>query len=705
VSDPQPVAEEAQHHHVGTPVSVRSDPIPIPYSKGKDRSRYESQAEVVVDSTLHEATDSPEVNVSFLQNKNVEAAGAPTNHYLHDMTTFTDIGNFFKRPILVHTFTWNESDPIGFKNGYSVWDQWISNPYVSNKLNNYAFFRGDLHVKMQISASPFYYGMLQASYRPLQLFKADTIYPGPGNQDLILHSQRPKIEINPSDGDTYEMVLPFIYYYNMVNLQSDFDFSRLGALNYHIYSRLKSANGVTGTGVTISAYAWVDNIVLSGASAGYAAQSDEYGEGSVSKPASWVAKVASQFTNLPIIGPFATATQIGAGAISKIAQIFGFTNVPVISDTEPLRPEAFPKFASSEIGFPIEKLTLDPKNELSVDPRIVGLPTGDDELLITSLVQRDSFLCRSSWTAADAVGTFKFTTRVTPVMADVATESSQTILYGVPMQYISALFGYWRGDIILTFRVICSRYHKGKLRISYDPSGVNVAGQNIIVNSDTTNTVHTTILDIGETPKLEFRIPYQQRQQFLELDPSSVKAWTTSASPTFTRDVNKDNGMLTVRIQNILTGPTATPEVDLLVYARGAENLEFAVPDELDFSHTLTCFKPESETYSTHVVTKKVMAGDSVSSVDQQYLCHFGENIKSLRQLLRRTSKVSTDLFGAGGIPGNSYSYFFKTLLRMPPSPGFDLNGYSTANKVASVGTAAYNFVEYTPISYVQICF
>ncbi len=666
---------------------------------------FPQSADVVVDETKHEADIDTKINTHFLENKMTSVAKVDTINYLHPKTKFTAIQNFFRRPVRINTKLWNESDPIGGSGTMFPWNDWATTNSVKNKLNNFAYFRGDLHLKFQISASPFYYGMIQASYQPLPLFKSDTIVVDTNNNYLIPRSQRPKVEIDPALGDTFEMVLPFIYNYNMVDIQSALDVFNLGKIYWDIYSPLQSANGVSGSGITITTYAWVEDITLVGASAGYAVQSDEYGEGPVSRPASWLSRFASNFTNIPIIGPFAMATQIGAGAVASIASIFGYTNVPVIEDTSPMRSEPFPKLASSEIGYPVEKLTLDPKNELSIDPRIVGLNSGTDELAIANIVQRQSYLARSNWSTSDTVDTIKFTTRLTPVMCGVTSSGTNQQVYGAPMSYISNMFKYWRGDLIFTFKIICSKYHKGKLRISYDPNGRNIAGENIIVSADTVNTVSTTIWDIGETNICEVRIPYQQNKQFLALNNYGTTVWTTSSSPSFTRDQTTDNGMLTIRVQNVLTSPIASSPVDILVYVRGAENLEFANPDEIDSTNTLSFFQPQSEEFNLNNVVQEVELGDVSNDVSSQYMTHFGENIKSLRQVLRRYSKHESLLLGNGGTPANSYSFWFLRFLRLPTSPGFQTGALNYANKIVGSGIAPYNFVHFTPLSFISNAF
>jgi len=260
--------------------------------------------------------------VQFVNAESVPEVGTgSTNHVFSttDMTTDTNISDFFARPVRIASYTWNESTTPGLVQNINPWALWATSTYVKLKLNNYSWFRGDLKIKIQLTASPFYYGLTKVVYQPLPNFTPSTIAFDAATRYFIPLSQRPTMDLDPSVGDTYTMTLPFIYPANWLNVQRAASFIDLGKLEYYVYNQLKSANGVTSTGITVLTYAWVENVQLSGASIGFSVQSDEYGEGCVSKPASWVANAASYFESVPIIGPFATATKIGAGAISSIA--------------------------------------------------------------------------------------------------------------------------------------------------------------------------------------------------------------------------------------------------------------------------------------------------------------------------------------------------------------------------------------------------
>jgi len=695
--------------HVSVPNPVRS----VSSSSSEDEEEYnrykgvgfhlwQSQsAEIVSDDTQHDTEEVTQGLVTFLEHREIDPVGLPSNSLLMNSTMNTDMSRFLSRPVKIRVVTWSEAD-TGLLDNFNPWNLWATTTSVQNKLSNYSYIRGDLKLKIQISASPFYYGMILANYRPLTAFKIDTINHGATDVWKIEQSQRPHIKIDPSNGDTFEMTLPFIYPWNMLPLKNASDFTDMGNFRFDIYSVLRSANGVTGAGVTLSVFAWMDNIVLSGATAGYAAQSDEYGTGVISKPASWVANIAGRLQSIPVIGRFATATKIGASAVGAIASLFGFTNVPVISDAQPFRSEPFPKLASAEIGYPVEKLTLDPKNELSIDPRILGMPEGVDELSIPHIVQRESYLCLSNWSTADTAGTIKFSCLVKPSLCDVESASgSAGIGYHLtPMAWARLLFSHWRGDIIVTLRVVASKYHKGKLKISYDPTSYGSGVNNILTSDSTTNTVQTSILDIGENREVEFTIPYQQALQFL-LNSEGSLDWSTSSTPTLTHNNTQDNGIFCVRVQNALTAPTLTSSVDILVFVRAGENFELAGARELDTSHKWSYFVPQSDEYICTPINGKVQLGTVSSDTSNEYLVHFGEQVVSLRTLLHRYNKLTSEQVVPSTV-ANTYQTIEKIVGRLPLHPGYISSGYSTANKQTLPGSYGYNYANMTTMSFIS---
>lgn len=658
---------------------------------------------VAMDKSLNVTTNE---NVRFLDTAVGMTAGIDRPYdgvSAGDQTEAMDFVKFLSRPVRIANFTWSEADAVGTSRVYSPWQLFFNDARVKYKLNNFSFIQCKLKIKVLINASPFYYGAMYMGYQPLPNLTPSTIQNDTGTRYLIPYSQRPHLWIYPQGNEAGEMTLPFFYHRNFINAQLAQEFTDMGQLTFLNYTTLQSANGVSSTGVSIAIYAWAEDVKLSGPSVGLALQSDEYGNGCVSAPATAIANAASWFEDIPVIGKFATATRIGASAVSTIASMFGFTNVPVIADSQPMRPEAYPKMASTEIGFPVEKLTLDPKNELSIDPCLLGLEN-TDEMVINHLAQRESYLCTANWSTTNSVDDILFSSRVLPALYD-SDGAPIPKVYLTPLAWVAAPFLNWRGDIIFKFKIMASVFHKGRLRVSYDPSGYS--GENILVDSISSNVVFTSIIDLGESNEVEFRVPYQQATSFLQNGTGYSAAnvpWSTSLTPTYAGNKLFDNGYITVRVQTALTAPIATSSVKILVTVRGAENIEFANPRDLPQA---TPFVVQADSFTESDSALHMIAGTGEPNVhSDRYLVNFGESVKSFRQLFRRytLSSTSTLIFNSETVA--DYVVWKKLFAKIPPQFGYDVNGLNSAKGlVTPLTNYGFNYTQLTPLQWIMPAF
>nr|WPV63275.1 MAG: capsid protein [Wufeng shrew marnavirus 1] len=603
---------------------------------------------------------------------------------LDDAVTQADLKSFLARPVRITAGTWFESDSTGLSLfGVNPWFSFFNEARIKNKLHNFAFVRCNLKIKILVNASPFYYGRALVHYRPTTAFKSQVPLNTAANTQLVPFSQRPHVWLRAEDNTGGEMTLPFVYQKNWLTIKSATEMQQMGTLSANVYSPLQSANGVAGTGVSYSIYAWAEDVVLSGSTLSLAMQGkDEYVDGPISGPATALSKIAGSLT--PVFGRFATATSMALSTTADIARMFGFTNVPVVSSTAPMRVTQFANFASTEIGYPLEKLTIDAKNELSVDPKVLGL-SSDDELVVSDLVSRDSYLTKFVWATTDTLGKTLFYSNVTPRMqSNTIVDTTTNVIQHTPMSFVARAFEAWRGDIIFEFDIVASQYHKGRLQIAFDPVGD--ATTNVVNTSDVTSAVYTVVADLSKEHTVSIRVPYQQALGWLTTQATSevVTAWSTSATPTFVDSPTQYNGSICVKVLNNLTAPVLTSNVEVLVRVRGAENLEFANP--APFRSTLSYFRPQSE----EEIVMDVLGAHEPSLDEKRGLLNYGEVVRSLRPLIRRTCYATPVNFVVTGSTG--YTSLDFDHYKLPPYPGFDPTGLFTVTSVVSIGTKQYNW-------------
>lgn len=690
-------------------------------------SSMHAQSGVVLDDHEAKQTEEHQELVTYLDENLGETVGMSAMREAMVAPDFVEtamLANFLKRPVNIATLTWNESTAAGgLQQTYYPWHLFFNNTNIKYKLNNYAFIKCNLKIKIVINASPFYYGAMNMSYLPLDgiyqnnvLNTNTSIFP-----HLMALTQRPHLWIYPQNSEGGEMTLPFFYTKDWLSIGVANDFSTMGSILFVNATQLKSANDVVGQGVTIQIYAWAEDVQISGPTTALSMQAgevaDEYGQGVVSKPASAIASVASKLTSIPYIGPFARATEIGMRAVGAIASLFGFSNPPVIENVRPYRPSPFPHLASPEISYPVEKLTLDPKNELTVDPRNVGLP-GTDELDISSIVTRECLLTGFAWTDSDSVGDLKFSARVIPRYFWATTTPTPSVqeLQFSSMGFVNQMFQFWRGDIIFRFRVICSQYHKGRIRLSWDPYGTGSQ-----TTSDTTHLIQTVIMDIGKDSDVEMRIPYHQALPWLTSNVNLAQASMDFQTSTFnlTLDQTQHNGLITARILTELTGPTATPNIDILVFVRAAENLEFAGPRAAsgpDAGVHYSLWPPQAGVVDDMTQrSTSVVAGSTYQDKPSRFLENMGERVTNLRVLLHRmcqhshwvTYSTSTLPYITARSVLSAFPYYFGYCNQFKLGNGGQY-GIDAARSIVNTGSVtpiSYNFSYTTYLNWIAPAF
>lgn len=602
------------------------------------------------------------------------------------------LGEFLKRPTLITTYRWTENDTPGMKLSFDPWNLYFTNTSIKNKLQGFNFIRATLNVKFLVNGSPFYYGKLGAFYRPLANQMTNTVPTSvPVALQQIAVSQRPHVWLDNQSTSNEEMTLPFLYPLPWASLRTASTMTDLGSIELWQYATLRSANGVTTNGIDITVYAYCADFELAGPTALSVLQADkEYRQdGQISGPASTVARVAGALKQVPMIGGLATATEMAANMTAGVANFFGFTNVPNVSDVNPYKNIPF-QLASSSISEPVMKLSLQPKQEIAVGSDDMG-GSAEDELMISKLVQRESFLCGTLWTTTANDNDTLFVGGVSPSF--YAFDSSTSAVAHTPLSYWSVPFEYWRGSIIFRIKVVRSQYHRGRLNINWDV-GAKVISD--IPNFGDPNTMNV-VLDLDQSDEVEVEIPYVQAKTFLRcgMNQSALPSWRTWENSNAASIINPIdyNGLFSVKVMNRLTAPEATSDVDVLVFVRAGKDFQFAAPVDIIQGWTHSSLRA-----SVNQSEKVYVVGGSTNDDADLYRQVFGEHIVSLRELLHRSSLsciYQQSYSSANAGPVNT----IVPLKRYPRPPGVYNNGWEQVTIAAT--TQQMNFSRMSLINWV----
>jgi hypothetical protein len=505
------------------------------------------------------------------------------------------------------------------------------------------------------------------------------------------------------------MSLPFVWKYNALDIPNQ-EWRDMGDVIIHGMQNLKHANGATDS-VTVSVFVWATDVSLaiptatepgaiSPQAGEYVPQADEYGSGVVSKPASIIARAAGALKNAPVIGAYARATQIGASAIAHIASTFGYSRPAIVNDILPFRPAYFGNLANTNVGDSVTKLTYDAKQELTVDTRTMGLD-GTDEMTLTSIATRESYLTEFPWAVTAVTETLLWNSEVSPIIWNQALAKE----YHMPACCFAGLpFEHWRGTMKFRFQVVASAFHKGRLKIVYDPAYP-------VTNEYNTN--YTRIIDLAEERDFTVEIgwgstyPYlRHRDMFMHGRPIYGESALGGDPGEFA------NGIISVYVVNELTVPNSTANNDIAVnvFVSTGDDIEFANPTE-KYIEELSWYIPQAGEYvpqageaginvpdadnTTEENAPMQQEPDEMMATDLTLADHtndifFGDPVVSIRQLLKRYCASVLWAPVTGGTRVHTWSVPDMPLIR-----GYDPNGVHEAD-----GPVPFNFTKMTLLNY-----
>lgn len=495
-----------------------------------------------------------------------------------------------------------------------------------------------------VNSSPFLYSLGLMSYRPLaggttsigvtpSFSGGECVYSQSSDQSLMVKTQYPHCFFKPQKSEGCEMVLPFIYPSPWINLKdSNLDSLKvMGTVYLEAFQLLLNSSGTAvASPINISIYVWASDVELSGPSLCLqSATHDEYADRPVSTVASSVAAAAGALSRVPVIGPYMRATQMISSSIGSVAHWFGFSNPPVIDPVRAVTIKPCINLCSPEIATQIDKIALDPKNELNIDPSTVGCDSVD-AMAFKHIQDRDVCFNRFTWLPTDSYDAPLFSALVTPVnFFNILSTSPTNVKYIATQMTPGALlaqnFEYWRGSIKYRFIIAASAFHRGRIRVLFDPNGPSA------VSPYTVPRVHQAIWDISESDTFDFEVPFMASTPWLETDATPATGQSTittstirAASPAMPYSSTFHNGYIQLSVLNELTS-AAGGTVTISCFVNTAD-VEYASPKYITAPGTeMLLYAPKSASVSFGVSPTK----DTSTTM--------GESVTSIRSLIHRS--------------------------------------------------------------------
>lgn len=708
-------------------------------AKGKCPSRccvwtppFVAQAEVVTSAAPTQSHDGVE---------NVHFTTAPDEHVAQvfsgtDITVDqshyddADLGAFFSRPVRIASGTWGVGSP--FSLSVYPWQAFFyDNVAVREKIKYFNLLRCQMHVRVVVNGTPFHVGKALAAWDPMNAAIPSTVIGG--TRQHITRSQLPRLFIDPGTNSGGCLCLPFFYNNPWFSIPFDV-FQDMGNLTIQSFADLAMCNGGTQS-VTITVFAWATDVKVCVPTTAYTGeaevvkkpgkhkkkakkrpgnavsltQRDEFHDnGAISSVASAVASAATALEDVPVIGLFARATSIGASAVGNIAKLFGFSRPVTLEPIKFFKAAPMGQMAQTVGSEAVLKLTLDPKQEITVDPTTVGL-NGVDELAISYIAGKESYFGQFTWDVSDAADTVLAVWNVHPLVASATGISSVTSPAGdkitpTAVHYLSRVFNHWSGSLIFRIQAISSPMQKGRLALFYDPY------KNPEAESDYFNKTYCQILDLEASRDFEVQIAWcQYRGYAVVRTVENTPTFVASSSTGLTKG-DYDNGVVVISVLNDLVSPDETTGITFNVFVRAGPDFELmnpngrqAIMSPFDGQAEVISGGEHRETDNSpgYVPQVPLMESTTQEAVDAKPLVYFGEKIVSIRSLLKRYTRYMSWNYGGGSSSANDWTIYRSIFRSFPVFYGYDPNGLY----LLSDDSTPFNYTVNPYIAYFFMCY
>lgn len=461
------------------------------------------------------------------------------------------VSDFLSRPERTITGTLTTTDTGAKSEGIFPYDALTI--LRLSKLSGYMLFKGTLHFKLETNPSTFQAGRYLLGWMPYEGAPANNTtlaFYQMHTFNATTYTQLPHVEIDLSTTTSVELIIPYSSVRDGWFTKQDLT-SVAGRLFLAPYSALVAGSGVTSCTFTI--WTWFTDIEVACPTVSWQSGIEDEQElnaiGPISAPLAHASRLASSLSWIPQLSPFAGPTAWFLRAASMAATSFGFSKPLSLKPTRTVNELKSGPTANSDTA--MSAVVLSPFSTNSVN-----LSGNVDEMSIDFIKQQFAYVSRYTVSTSDAVGAVIATIDNDPGGFFTIVTPSNYLAFA-PVALLARNHYWWRGDLLMRFKIVKSRFHAGRLLISWTPSTNLTAGGPIDINK--TTYVQRLIVDISTTQEFTVKCPY-----------TSPLPWTEQTQST---------GYLTIFVLEKLVAPTeVSSSITLLMEVAASENFDFAQP-------------------------------------------------------------------------------------------------------------------------------
>lgn len=537
------------------------------------------------------------------------------------------VADYLAKPVPIVQATWNTSQTAGTALfGADTWAGVHATTMWVNKLTGFYGLRATLKVTLVLNATPFHQGRLCLSYYPAAKLAPEKVLGHISHRTAI--TQLPGIEISAAD-ESATLSIPLVTPQRFIELTNNP--ISWGNVYLHVLSPLKT--GLSGsTDVSYTVWYSLHDVELFGQTSNpVVAQSTTLRSSKVrrrrappseeeEKPLSKVlgagAMFAGSLTTIPSLAPYAGPTSWALNALKGAATAFGWS--------KPLGAQK-PNFVSSNYHWyttTADGLDNSIPLSLSHDAKLAVLDDvssgSSDEMSINFIKQQWAYLDEFTIATSDLTNKQLYSLALAPKnLVNTVTAPAET--YMTPVAYLSTLYQLYRGGLEICFKMVKTAFHAGSIAVTYVPG---TAPTTLTVAN--TNYCFRTIIDIQEGEQVCLRVPYMLPLDYFE--------------------TGNSYGRIYVHLINSLRAPeTVRSDINVLVYVRGAPDLEFQSPDSPYAVHPIVAQGGDVE--ATGEIVCDTVGGENAPTQGVSFAEHSAsESPQSILQLVKRYMPMALDV-------------------------------------------------------------
>lgn len=499
-----------------------------------------------------------------------------------DLSGGMDLADYFSRWTLINTCTWAGTNAFGYQlMQCDPWYGYLTNTAISRKLAGFRRLRADIDVRYIINASATQYGCAVVGCVPQGTEGYGVATPVPQNSGtgvttvINYYDTLPTVaqiysmdfvnELRPADSDSIEFQLPWISTQDAIDLLNVTQVSSTAGgpqTQWRVVALVvaplaNSTDAATVSQVTIRCFARLRNVAIDVPVP--QSTSTRGKQGPVGQVSTAISKASRAFKDVPFLSSVAGGVEVISGAVGTIADYFGFTRESVNPEYTVNAQRAYTNVTNADAGDYGVSLSLLKDNKVSIDSAIVGSSQFDD-MAFKSILSRRFFINGISWTTSQSAGTPLATVYVAPWYTSGPTLPGSTV-YPSPSAVVANCFRYWRGSMEYELEIVASKQHRGRIQIVYYPSQVSIS-------EDPTNSSYNIIYDLDISKTRKFRIGWAQLAPALTINVLNQNTWNSA----------NFNGYIQMVVQTELTAPDPTASVQILMFGRCGQDMQFYYP-------------------------------------------------------------------------------------------------------------------------------